>query len=204
MKPTALALFLSLAASFAHAQDSVGKWAIRQNQSRSPETMILYVSPGIYVDPTNGQFHIDRKLLRAQPNLRKELRWGPQVFSGSSQASQEPLEQETRRASAQSQRRSYYSGGMPSSADQGPAVAPPWMSGSAAHGHAVGTPWLSGSAAQGPVMGAPNGVINPRNGQFYPGIGGGAVLNQRSGEVYPAAGPGLVINPRNGQVMPVH
>jgi len=88
------------------------------------------------------------------------------------------MEQETRRARAYieqpQQSSSYYSDGMP------------------------------GSAAQGPSMGAPNGAINPRNGQFYPSVGGGGVLNPRSGEVYPAAGPGLVVNPRTGQGMPVN
>jgi hypothetical protein len=44
--------------------------------------------------------------------------------------------------------------------------------------------------------------INPRTGEFYPGIGGGGSLNPRTGEVYPGIGGGGSFNPSTGAVYP--
>ena len=54
---------------------------------------------------------------------------------------------------------------------------------------------------QAPSAGKPeNGIINPRTGEFYPGVYGG-VINPRTGVVLPKVKGGYV-NPETGEVIP--
>ncbi len=51
------------------------------------------------------------------------------------------------------------------------------------------------------TKGQEKGVIDPRTGQFFPGVMGG-VMNPRTGDILPKVEGGY-LNPRTGEVIPV-